>query len=124
MTEEQEHQFELTPAGMVSLMLRAGESIEDAQRELQTALPAEADLHEVYIRMKAEAWRTVEGRSREEREAYVDDMAREARHKFERAVARSKVAMENVRNKRQKLSALQSAANSIKEEAALARTAP
>jgi hypothetical protein len=122
--ERLNEQLDLTPVQMVNLMLKAGEAIETAQNELAEALPREADLHEVYIRAKAEAWRAVEGRSREEREAYVDDSARSARHDYERAVARSKAAMENVRNKRQKLSALQSAANSIKEEAALARTSP
>lgn len=114
----------ITPAQMVAMMLDASAKIDEAQKELERALHVEVTQHRVFIRAKAGAWREVKGPNREYREAMVDDITQNERYDYENAVADSKAAQEAVRNERQKLSALQSAANSVKEEAALARVGP
>lgn len=116
--------YSLTPTELVSMMLEASNDIDTAQRELETSLHAEARAHEKFIMAQANAWRGVTGPNKEFRIAMVNEITVKERYTYEVQVASSKVALEAVRNERQKLSALQSAANSIKEEAALARTGP
>lgn len=116
--------YSLTPTELVEMMLTASNDIDTCQKALEKALHAEARAHRHLIRAEARAWREVQGPNREHRQAMVNEQVQEERYTYEVCVAESKVALEGVRNERQKLSALQSAANSIKEEAALARTGP
>lgn len=116
--------YSLTPTELVEMMLQASNDIDAQQKLLEAALHAEAKAHRHLIVAEASAWREVKGPNREYRTAMVNERVQAERYTYEVAVAESKVALEGVRNERQKLSALQSAANSIKEEAALARTGP
>ena len=116
--------MDFSPATLVNLMLQLSKDIDDAQDILEKAVHVEADAQDALINARAEAWKKVEGRSREERDAYVDQMTRVQKVNYTRAVGLSKASLEKVRNKRQELSALQTAGNSIREEAALARTGP
>lgn len=115
---------ELTPSQLVHLMLEHIEQLEHAQNNLRRSLvdEAHADFH--YRDAKADAWEQVEGRNADERIAKVDAAVGTLRLHRDLAVANSKADLEDVRNKRQSLSALQSAAHSIREEAAFSRVGP
>lgn len=115
----------LTPAECVSRMLDASTALDEAQRNLRDALHFEAAAEQEYREAKAKAWTELPDMGTAAmKEAIVQGQSAKARRVRDDAVAESKAWMEEVRNKRQVLSALQSVANSIKEEAALARTGP
>lgn len=116
--------MDVTPAQMVQSTLAAIASMDESQAALEKALHAEVRAGAELTRAKAGAYRKVVGRNREEREAYVDEMVVEQATTYEEAKADSRAFMEKVRNKRQSLSAYQSAMNSIREEATHSRVGP
>lgn len=116
--------MDITPTDMVAMMLRAIQDLDEAQNLLEVALHNEARKDKEYRDDKHMGWQRAEGRSVDERVAHVDFLCGESRLRRDLAVAESKSLLERVRNKRQSLSALQSAANSIKEEAAHSRVGP
>lgn len=116
--------YTLTPAELVKMMLDQFERIDNAQKRLEVALKMEAGFNNILIKARANAWREVQGPNREYREALVDEASAEQLVQYQDAQNEARVSLEAVRNERQKLSALQSAANSIREEAALARVGP
>lgn len=116
--------LDLTPPEVISRIFLHITKLETAMSELSRALRKEPDIHQKLIRAEAQAWRTVEGRSREEREAYVDDQCAEQIRDYEIAQAHSKLMLKEVESLRQALSALQSAAKSVEAEAMHYRTAP
>lgn len=114
----------ITPEQMVAMMLHYIEELDVAQKELESALHDEAIARKKLTKVRAIAWREVKGSNREIREALVDEQTIEERFDLDIAVGDAKSAMESVRNKRQQLSGVQSASNSIKEDAQFSRTGP
>lgn len=115
---------DLTPDNLVTMMLDFIVGLSDAEREHEMSVQSEPRLHEAYIKAKADAWKKVEGRSREEREAYVDADCVDQRIAYERAVGKSKFFLEKIKNTRAQISALQSASNQVKELSQHARMGP
>lgn len=115
----------LTPGELVEMMLDARGDLDTAQNNLRDSLHYEAAAEQEYRVAKAKAWAACpETGTAASKEAWVDAECAAARRTRDDAVAESKAWMEEVRNKRQILSALQSVANSVREEAALARVGP
>lgn len=114
----------ITPAQMVSMTLDYIKDLENAQRELDESLHNEARKEQAYRVARGKAWSQAEGRTGDERVDHVNAMTAAERLERDLAVATSKAKMELVRNKRQSMSAIQTAANSIKEEAAFSRVGP
>lgn len=115
----------LTPGELVEMMLDAKGDLDKAQENLRQALHYEAAAEQEYRVAKAKAWETVPATgTAASKEAWVDGECAERRRVRDDAVAESKAWMEEVRNKRQILSALQSVSNAVREEVALARVGP
>lgn len=113
----------VTPQLIIEMMLKQFDALDDAQRMLEKALNGEPDAERTYREARAECWPSVQGTATE-KEDMVNAMTADQRRARDMAQSFSKAMMEKVRNERQKLSALQSAANAIREEAALARVGP
>ena len=113
-----------TPDGIVSMMLDFIRDMDEAEVKARDAYKMERDYQRDYTEAYAAAWRKVEGPNREYREAIVDDEVRGIRYELDRAKAESKLAHQRQLNVRQALSALQSAARTVGEEAAFSRTGP
>ena len=109
---------------MVESTLQAIEDLDEAQANLERALHEEVRFSGELVKARAKAYKNVTGPNREYREAMVDEACLLQATAYEAAKADSKIFMEKVRNKRQTLSAYQSAMNSIKEEAAHGRMGP
>lgn len=116
--------MDFSPAQMVSMILDYIRDLELAQNALEEALHDEARAERDYRKARAAAWRNADGRSAGERDDIVNSITAEDRLRRDAATADAKTQMERVRSKRQSLSALQSAANSIKEESAHSRVGP
>lgn len=114
----------LTGEQMVEMILDFSAGLDKVQAVLEDALAREATCRSAFIQARAKAWHSVEGRNREEREAYVDEATVHERFELDCAVGDAKGGMEAVRNKRQQLSSLQTASNSLREEMAFARVGP
>lgn len=116
--------FPLTSEDLVSRMFEASENLDIAQRHLEETSRGEA-IAKAHLRSELPAaWTAAQGRSREERQAQVEAALVDSFAAAEGATGAAKAALENVRNCRQKLSALQSVASSLKEEIAFSRTGP
>lgn len=116
--------MDISPAEMVRSTLQAINDLDEAQARLEDALHLEVRCNGELIRALAKAWKSVQGPNREYRQALVEDQCVIQITEYESAKADSKMLMEKVRNKRQTLSAYQSAMNSIKEEAGHSRFGP
>lgn len=114
----------ITPGDIVAMMFTHITEQDAINRELEASLHNEADLHRKRIQAEADAWRTVRGRNREEREAYVKEMCAEQIFQHEVAQATSKSLLKAADAKRQALSALQSAAKTVEAEATFSRVGP
>lgn len=115
----------LTPTQVIEMMMNRAKALDEAQKELAESLRQEADAEHAYRLGKAKGWVMVSPEMNvAQREAWVNGETADLRHTRDIAVGRSKAWMEQVRNVRQQLSALQSAANSLKEEAAFSRVGP
>lgn len=110
-----------TVEGVIALILKYTGELSDAQNSLRDALRDEAAKHKVRIAAEAEAWRKVQGRNREERDAYVNEMCKEEIYAHEMSQADSKAWLKQVDGMRQSLSALQSVSKSVEAEAAFHR---
>lgn len=98
--------------------------LDEAQKQLHNALHSEANMEHIYRQERRKAFISAEAGTVDERNAEVDATCADARRERDRATGDAKAALEAVRNKRQSLSALQSIANSVREEAAFARVGP
>lgn len=110
-----------TVEGVVALILKYIQELSDTQNELHQALKDEASKHKVRIAAEASAWKKVQGRNREERDAYVNEMCMEEIYDHESSQAESKSLLKKVDGMRQSLSALQSVSKSVEAEAAFHR---
>lgn len=113
-----------TPGELVSMMIEASRALDEAQRELLEKVHKEARAVMEYRKARANAYLATEGRTVNEREAAVDKVTAEEGYAARLSEGLAKAALESVRNRRSQLSALQTVASSVKEEAALARTGP
>lgn len=112
------------PEQIVELMMDFINEMDEAEKSAMLAANAEAREHRTFIEAYADAYRSVSGPNREYRQALVDDVTKDIRFNYESAKDASKLAFQHIQNVRQKLSALQSAARTVTEEAAFSRTGP
>lgn len=113
-----------SPEQVVGMMLEFIKDLQIAENVFEDKIHEEVRQHRSFIEAYAASYREVKGPNREYRNAVVDDETREERFVYESAVADAKVAYQRLLNKRHSLSALQSAARSVTEEAAFSRTSP
>jgi hypothetical protein len=113
----------MTPGELVEMMLKASAELDEAQRELVQQTGHAAQKEHEYRKARAHAYLATSG-TVAEREAHVDKSTGDERYAAQLAEGLSKSSLEAVRNKRTQLSVLQTVANAVKEEAALARTRP
>jgi hypothetical protein len=113
----------MTPAELVEQMRAASQALDAALRDLidQSRKEAEADRH---FRYAWSAGYLETSGTVAEREAETTILTEKERFELKLAEGLARSALEAVRSKRTQLSALQSAANAIREEAALARVGP
>lgn len=119
----------ISPYQLVRAMLDMSESMDRFTVEYREAMFVEAEAEETYRTLRAVKWQAAESvlglkANVGQKQAWVDGDCAAARRSRDEAIGHTKACFERVRNTRQKLSALQSAANAIKEEAAFARTGP
>lgn len=114
----------ILPAQIVDAMLAHITELDACEKDLEVALTTEYHTKVNLQRATAIAYRTIEGSNREYRKAMVDEAVIKEWEKAEEATVEAKLAYQRMLNKRQALSALQSAARSVTEEAALARVGP
>lgn len=112
-----------SPRQLVEMMIEASRALDAAQRDLEERVRAEAHSEAEYRKARASAYLATSG-TVGEREAHVDKAVATERYAAHLAEGLAKSALENVRSKRGQLSALQSIANALKEEAMFARTGP
>lgn len=112
-----------TPSQLVDMMLTASRDLDQAHVELERRVHEKAESEHVYRLAKSNAYLATSG-TVGEREAYVYKTVAEERKRAKLAADLSQSALEAVRSKRSQLTALQSIANSIREEARLARSGP
>ena len=113
--------MDVTIDQLVTMMMEFSNRLDKAQRELQTSLNDEAEKEYAYRLARSVAWTRAGEGTAAQKEARVDAECAEARRDRDKATGAAKSALEMVRNCRQQLSMLQSAGNSLREEAALAR---
>lgn len=113
-----------TPQEWVEIVDGAIEDLENAMSEWDQAVSDETTVKSHLRVQKAQAWRQVQGKSREEREAYVAADVTELQMKADMAEHRAKRGLENVRNKRAILSARQTSTNVVKEDSQYSRLGP
>jgi hypothetical protein len=109
-----------TPSDLVEMRLEASRALDEAQAELIRATREDAAADRRYRQSKSNAYLASSG-TVGEREATVNKTAGEEGYAAHLAEGLAKAALENVRNKRGQLSALQSIAGAVKAEAELAR---
>jgi hypothetical protein len=107
-----------TPRHLVDEMLRLSRLLDVAQEELKKASRDWARLENEYRKAKANAYLASSG-TVDARKAAVDKATDQERHDAHLADALRVAALENVRNRRAQLSALQSIANAVKSEVEL-----
>jgi hypothetical protein len=110
-----------TPQRLVQMMLEASAALDAAQDELIRCTRSHSDAERTYRMAKSTAYLASSG-TVGERDAYVTKACDKEAYQAHLAEGLSKSSLEAVRNRRTQLSVLQTVANSIKEEAALART--
>jgi capsular polysaccharide biosynthesis protein len=110
-----------TPQALVDLMLTASRELDFAQEDLVTKTRAAADSERKYRMMKSEKYLQTEG-TVNEREAVVAQQIDTYAYAAHLAEGLERAALENVRNRRAQLSALQSIANAVRAEAELTRS--
>lgn len=104
-----------TPRHLVDEMLRLSRSLDEAQATLEKASRDWARQENEYRKAKANAYLASSG-TVDARKAAVDKATDQERHDAHLADALRVAALENVRNRRAQLSALQSIANAVKSE--------
>ena len=112
-----------TPAQLVELLFQVKTELDAAQDELVSASRDLPEKERIYRKGRAQAYLQVSGTA-DAKKAQVDALTADLRFDRDIADGLRNAALENVRSKRTQLSALQTIANSVKEEAALARTSP
>lgn len=110
-----------TPGDLVRLMLKASADLDTAQDNLYASTRAHSDAERRYRQARSNAYLATSG-TVGEREAAVTKTVDHEFYAAHLAEGLSKAALEAVRNRRTQLSVLQTVANAVKEEAALART--
>lgn len=121
----------LTPSQMVALVLEYIGELDEAHALLDVDVEAEAHYEHLYRKEKAEAWAKVLQQYPDTRTHNVDfktsqvnALTADRRKERDLAAGRVKGRMEAIRSARQKVSALQTVANAIKEEMGFARVGP
>lgn len=114
----------ITPSQLVEMMMVRAATLDEAQKDFEACLQQEAYHEREYRKAKMQFWVEAPVSNVSEREAWVNGKSAEHRFLRDLAQGKSKAALEKIRNVRQQLSALQSAANAIKEEAAYERVGP
>jgi hypothetical protein len=109
-----------TPGDLVRLMLKASGDLDTAQDELLRATRAHSEAERMYRMARSTAYLASSG-TVGEREAHVTKSCDREAYGAHLAEGLSRAALEAVRNRRTQLSVLQTVANAVKEEAALAR---
>ena len=104
-------------------MLRLSKKIDDALEFLYRQAREWADAEDAYRAAKARAYLQSSG-TVQARQAHVDDVCQEQRHRAHLADAMRQAALEAVRSRRAQLSSCQSIANAVRAEIDMARTAP
>lgn len=121
---------QITPFMMVELTLEASRRMDTVQQNYRMAAHFEADCEENYREEIAEAWAnlpvhlTHDKVSVRAKEAWVESATASYRAVRDHARVEAKAWFEAIRNARQVLSALQTAANMIKEDAGFTRQDP
>jgi hypothetical protein len=108
------------PADLVRMMIEAARDLEQAQDELIAATHKHSEADRRYRQARATAYLASSG-TVGERESYVAKSCDEETYAAHLAEGLAKAAMEQVRNRRQVLSSLQSIAAAVKAEAEFAR---
>lgn len=116
--------MEIYPQRAATLVLHLIQELDKSQNDYETAMVAEADCKEVLSVTLAVAWSEVEGRSREERTAYVEAECAEIQRFTDYATLRAKAMAKRVDGKRQALSSLQTVGRMIEEESQHSRMGP
>lgn len=113
-----------TPRELNAELLRLSRSLDEAQRDLEHLVREHAEAENAYHRARASAYLQTPDGTVAEREARVDLATADERHAAHLAEGLSRAALESVRSRRVQLSSLQTLANSVREEAKLARYGP
>ena len=114
---------DITPRQLIEMMLQASRELDAAQAELTAATREAARAENEYRKARASAFLATSG-TVGEREAHTDKATDRERYAAHLADGLRTAALEAVRNRRTQLSVLQTVANAVREEAALARTGP
>ncbi len=113
-----------TTDALVTEMMRLSTALDEGLAALESAAGDYAIADDAYRASRASALLQATGKTVGEREAEVDLVCGDERRAQRIADGRRMVALEAVRSRRQQLSAAQSVANAVREEASLARTGP
>lgn len=113
----------MNPPQLIATLEQATKELEEAQGELERAVKAWAEADREYRLARARAFIATSG-TVAEREAHTDLETDEQRYRAHLADGLKVSALEAVRNRRQQLSAWQSAAALMKSEAELAKYGP
>jgi hypothetical protein len=120
-----------SPHALAAEMVRLSRLLDEGLAAMRRYATEYAEAEKVYRQGKATAWVSVRAASSreekvlaEELKARVEDATAELREKRDIAVGMKQAALEAVRSRRGQLSALQTHANALREETALARTGP
>lgn len=114
----------LTPEQMIALVLEFIGQLDAAQERLEIALKNESECEFEYRHRRMEAWADVPDSIAKEKEDFVNSESAAARLLRDEATGRVKAAMEEVRNARQKVSAMQTVSNLHREVTAFERVGP
>lgn len=113
-----------TPSDLVSLMIEAARSLEEAQSELVGASRTAAESERLYRQSRAQAWLTATEGTAEQKKDHVSAITADRAYRAHLDDALAKAALELVRSRRATLSAYQSISNAVRAEFDLARTGP
>lgn len=114
----------MTPADLSGELIRLSRLLDEALRALRDRGRLLAERERDYRVERAKAWHTVTDGTAKQREDDVNAATANLRYARDVADHDRQAAQEAVRNYRQQISALQTIANALKEEVAMARTGP
>jgi hypothetical protein len=113
-----------TPAQLVDQLLSAKKDVDDAQDELIRYTKESAEAERDYRKERARAYVQCPAGNVDAKKAWVDATTADMRFTRDLADGMRQAALELVRSRRAQLTTMQTVANSVREEAALERTAP
>ena len=114
----------MTPLQAADEMRRLSQQLDEALADLEAQVTEYADAERCYRQAKAMAWVSTAKGTVAEREAVVNSVTSDERHRRDLADGMRQAALESVRSRRAQISALQTLMNGHRAEAEYVRTGP